>query len=136
MYRTVQQYNVSFGKGEAVRDMDRLLGVADAKEDWTIDYAETFGVPVVASDDGQTIAMTMKSVAMSNVDGDRIQQRNALHHAIRDDQRWVFGEEFDASEPWGISAEKMSRLLQSGSFTAATLVKDHVVEVVKATAAS
>jgi hypothetical protein len=119
MYRTVQCYNVSFAKSEAVSDMDRLLGIA--AEHWSTNHADLFGAPVSTLfvegndfDGPMTISMIMKQEIISNLDGGRIKQRNTLENVIKDDQQWVFRSNFDAEQPWGISGQKVHRVLHSG----------------------
>jgi hypothetical protein len=49
----------------------------------------------------RTISMIMKQEAMSN--GDRMKQHNVLEKVIKGNQQWVFGNDSDAEQPWGIS---------------------------------
>jgi hypothetical protein len=142
-YRTVQQYNASFGKGESVVDMDRLLGIiasssseeSSGKSDccWSIEYANVFGVPVVSSscnkdvwDDNVVttssttsgippkITMTLKQVSIPEFDQNRV--GNKLAAKIRNcDRKWVFGEAFNDTTPLGIASDNICRFLEFGS---------------------
>ncbi|OEU20091.1 hypothetical protein FRACYDRAFT_236159 [Fragilariopsis cylindrus CCMP1102] len=144
-YRTVQQYNASFAKGESVVDMDRLLGITSSssssseessrKNDccWSIEYANVFGVPVVSSscnndvwDDnvvttssttsGISPKITMTLKQVSIPEFDQDRIDNKLAAKIRNcDQKWVFGEAFDDTTPMGIASDTLCRLLEFGS---------------------
>jgi len=138
-YRTVQQYNVSFGKGESIVDMDRLLGIISSSENigrWSIEYANVFGVPVVSSynNNGNSntqkgneftsttisrepkITMTLKQVSIPEFDCSKIDANQAM--IIRKcDQRWVFGEYLDDTTQMGIGSDNLRQLLEFGSFT-------------------
>jgi SAC3/GANP family/CCCH-type zinc finger len=118
-YRTVQQYNVSFGKEESVSDMEQLLGID--KENWCAEYAQAFGgVPVTSStrnnDGKEIITMTMKQVAMPVLDHREL-SKDRPSCITKDLQRWAFGEGYDKTVPFGLKVEFIGRLLRTGSMS-------------------
>ena len=139
-YRTVQHYNKSFGKGESVTDMNRLLGIAGAEAEssdvagigtggWSIEYANVFGVPVVVEEAKNnnenensnsataTITMQLKEVPMAEWDSSMVDATTASR-IQKSDRLWIFGDNFDdesgSTSPMGISTEVICRLLEFG----------------------
>ena len=140
-YRTVQHYNKSFGKGESVTDMNRLLGIAAAEAEssdvagvgaggWSIEYANVFGVPVVVEESKNknennnpattTITMKLKEVPMIEWDTSMVDATTASW-IQKSDRVWIFGHDFDdasgSSNPLGMSPEVICRLLEFGCGT-------------------
>ena len=119
-YRTVEHYNKSFGKGESVSDMHRLLGI-DQANGWSIEYASVFGVPVEETKNNDavstkpTITMKLKEVAMAEFDSSRVDAITRCR-IRQSDRRWIFGEDFDDSStsPLGISPKLICGLLEFG----------------------
>jgi CCCH-type zinc finger len=110
-YRTVQQYNVSFAKGECVSDLDRLLGLEPNQ--WSLNYARAFGLPTHVDEEGCTV-LTMKQVAMPDL-SHRPLDNIRCTRTMRDcDQGWVYGEQFEEKEQMGIRPPIVRQLLQSG----------------------
>jgi hypothetical protein len=124
-YQTVQQYNVSFAKGEVVTDMNRLLNID--QEYWCLEYAHAFGgVPVSTvsdDDDSEVFTMTMKQVVMSTLDEIERKTNGTVAICIqKQQQQWALGEHFRPSELFGLSAPLATLLLQTGSVVAVTKV--------------
>ena len=122
-YRTIQHYNKSFGKGEAVSDMNRLLCIEESDvmgEGWSVEYAKVFGIPVEETKSEEsncpTIKMTLKQVAMPEFDSIRLDAK-AASRIRKSDRQWIFGEGFDSSNssPTGMSPESICGLLEFGS---------------------
>jgi hypothetical protein len=124
-YRTVQHYNKSFGKGEPVSDMDRLLGIgeSDTSDDgWSVEYANVFGVPVEEAKNDEnnttvrtrpTITMKLKQVAMPEWNSNKA-DTSTLSRIRKADRQWIFGDDFDGASPLGMSSEAIRRLLEFG----------------------
>ncbi len=121
-HRTVQHYNKSFGKAEVVSDMNRLLGIMEsdvAGEDWSMEYANVFGIPAEENKAHQTnsstIQMTLKQVAMSDFDSNGLDTA-ILSRIQKSEQQWTFGEDCHRADdsPMGMSAESIRALLEFG----------------------
>ncbi|KAG7373985.1 SAC3/GANP family protein [Nitzschia inconspicua] len=118
-YRTVQHYNVSFAKEEVVSDMDQLLGID--KENWCVEYAQEFGglpvseIETTRGNESTIITVTMKQVSMHPLDTQRLQEQSSIVCIQRDQQRWAFGEQYDAPETCGLAAPMIDSLLRTGS---------------------
>lgn len=121
-YETVRQYNVSFAKGEYVSDLDRLLGIPSNY--WSLDYAQTFGLPtdVVVSDTNEgrdIVRVRMKQVAMPDW-RDYHQTKGEItltsldKSRCSDDYEWSYGKWFDHNERMGLRPSSIKQVLQSG----------------------
>ena len=85
-YRTVQHFNSSFAKHEAVADMPRLLKQSPPLDHHQLNNFDSFGLPVETREDGNnetTTVLILKSVAMKDDD--------PLYTTPRRDDAWVFG---------------------------------------------
>ncbi len=126
-YRTVQHYNKSFGKGESVTDMNRLLGIAESPfhdKGWSIEYANVFGIPVEETKNNETetmntnktiITMKLKEVAMPELDSGLVNAKT-ISRIQKSDLHWIFGNDFDDStnSRLGISPKSICKLLEFG----------------------
>lgn len=97
--QTLQQYNKSFAKQEAVSDIQDLFLIHP--QDWSLEYAREFGLPVEQRED--QIVMILKQSPMDP---------QSKHHTRRD-HHWVF-QEFHDSSPMGLADAKIESLLQKG----------------------
>ena len=120
-YRVVQHYNKSFGKGESVADMNRLLGIG---ADWSTEYANVFGVPVeesngngddAANKTNSTIIMKLKQVPMQDWSSNSVDAKT-IARIQRSDRRWILGVYFDDSSEsiFGMLPEAIRSLLKFG----------------------
>jgi hypothetical protein len=99
-YRTVQQYNVAFGKHEYVPGMDRLLGIQSG---WEEGLSESFEVPVEFRDG--VMCMVMKKQAMT--DTPKLQ--------YNPDLTWTFGYRYEPKEAMGMPSEDLIHLIETGT---------------------
>jgi hypothetical protein len=104
-YTTGQHYNQSFAKHEAVTNIPQLLNIHG--DDWSIDYAQRFGLPTEQSDGNIAIIFKkepMKNIPLNITEIERVQD----HH-------WVFGKLYDGQEACGIEPQLIEMLLQEGA---------------------
>ena len=118
-YRTVQHYNKSFGKAEVVSDMNRLLGIIKSDQDWSMEYANVFGIPAEETktdgSDSPTIQLTLKQVAMSDFDPNGL-DTEILSRIQKSEHPWIFGDDFHraSDSPMGMTAQSIRALLEFG----------------------
>ena len=142
-YRQCQQYNVSFGKKEAVIDLDRLLSLPSRWSFWNPENVQAFlglvclpstaATPDTKEDPQvtQSFSVVFKDVAMSSsppsLTANKTKPGEASIHRIdlleyRDDS-WVFGDEMDSyptpkdgdtSHPMCLSGDRIKALLWDG----------------------
>ena len=105
-YRTIQQYNKSFAKEEQVASVPRLLSIHP--DEWNLDRARDFGLPVEQSSDGE-IALVFKKVPLEG-DGPPTKETRSR---VRD-HRFAFGGFFDPNEKMNISSVHIDQMLKGG----------------------
>ena len=99
-YRTVQYYNVSFAKQEAVGDLPELLGIPSNDNSGEI---VSFGLPTEIRND--RVMVVFKSVKMED-------EHPTMMSPKRDDD-WVFGKRNDfVAHPLGIASEQILDFLR------------------------
>jgi hypothetical protein len=106
-----------------------LLGVHD--EDWTIDYAKEFCLPVSllissssaenewenpsnGTENSSDITVTMKSMAIPDLDERKTSFQRCCQSRIRSTRRWVLGEFFNDKEVGGLSPAEILCLVETG----------------------
>lgn len=117
-YRQCQQYNVSFGKGEAVEDLDSLLEIG--RDEWSPKYVQDLlGLPCQTSlEVEESFAVIFKQVGMpedapflaTNKEQPQGTGITKKHPRSQRDVYWVFGSLLDTTQTMGMSDERVQDL--------------------------